>query len=92
VQTATGRSLATVTDDETSTNDLDHRADRHRPGSAAGCRVPPDASGVAEVDASATGSAADEVPDASFRLSVPEAPLPVLSPLLSLQGRSIRAL
>jgi glucosamine--fructose-6-phosphate aminotransferase (isomerizing) len=32
----------------------------------------------------ATGSAADEVPDASFRLSVPEAPLPILSPLLSL--------
>jgi glucosamine--fructose-6-phosphate aminotransferase (isomerizing) len=32
----------------------------------------------------ATGSAADEVPDAGFRLPVPEAPLPVLSPLLSL--------
>jgi glutamine---fructose-6-phosphate transaminase (isomerizing) len=32
----------------------------------------------------ATGSAADEVLDASFRLPVPEAPLPVLSPLLSL--------
>jgi glucosamine--fructose-6-phosphate aminotransferase (isomerizing) len=31
----------------------------------------------------ATGSAADEVPAASFRLPVPEAPLPVLSPLLS---------
>jgi glutamine---fructose-6-phosphate transaminase (isomerizing) len=32
----------------------------------------------------ATGSAADQVPDASFRLPVPEAPLAVLSPLLSL--------
>jgi glutamine---fructose-6-phosphate transaminase (isomerizing) len=32
----------------------------------------------------ATGSAAEEVPDASFRLPVPEAPLAVLSPLLSL--------
>jgi glucosamine--fructose-6-phosphate aminotransferase (isomerizing) len=32
----------------------------------------------------ATGSAADEVPDADFRLPVPEAPLAVLSPLLSL--------
>lgn len=31
----------------------------------------------------ATGSAADEVPGASFRLPVPEAPLAVLSPLLS---------
>ena len=31
----------------------------------------------------ASGSAADEVPDAAFRLRVPEAPLPVLSPLLS---------
>jgi glutamine---fructose-6-phosphate transaminase (isomerizing) len=31
----------------------------------------------------ASGSAADEVPDAEFRLPVPEAPLPVLSPLLS---------
>jgi glucosamine--fructose-6-phosphate aminotransferase (isomerizing) len=31
----------------------------------------------------ACGNAADEVPDAAFRLSVPEAPLPALSPLLS---------
>jgi glucosamine--fructose-6-phosphate aminotransferase (isomerizing) len=31
----------------------------------------------------ASGSAADEVPHASFRLRVPEAPLPILSPLLS---------
>jgi glutamine---fructose-6-phosphate transaminase (isomerizing) len=31
----------------------------------------------------ACGSAAAEVPDAAFRLPVPEAPLPVLSPLLS---------
>ena len=31
----------------------------------------------------ASGSAADEVPDAAYRLPVPEAPLPVLSPLLS---------
>ena len=30
-----------------------------------------------------TGSAADEAADASFRLPVPEAPLAVLSPLLS---------
>jgi glucosamine--fructose-6-phosphate aminotransferase (isomerizing) len=31
----------------------------------------------------ASGSAADEVPHATFRLPVPEAPLPLLSPLLS---------
>jgi glutamine---fructose-6-phosphate transaminase (isomerizing) len=31
----------------------------------------------------ATGSAADEIPDAAFHLPVPEPPLPVLSPLLS---------